>query len=100
MDTALTCNLIFAVGLGVTVPTGNETKGFREVGHQGFRLMLIGAHEMEMPDGIVIGLTGDKPDISSAKVPADLLATGIRQAVKMRTPVSIGYPTVDLDTLE
>ena len=50
-------------------------------------------------DGIVIGLTGDKPEISSAKVPADLLLTGARQAKKMRTPVSIGYPTVDLDTL-
>lgn len=50
-------------------------------------------------DGIVIGLTGDKPEISSAKVPADLLVTGMRQAIKMRTPVSIGYPTVDLDTL-
>jgi squalene-associated FAD-dependent desaturase len=50
-------------------------------------------------DGIVIGLTGDKTDISSAKVPADLLVTGMRQAKKMRTPVSIGYPTVDLDTL-
>ncbi|MCA9536218.1 MAG: FAD-dependent oxidoreductase [Myxococcales bacterium] len=50
-------------------------------------------------DGIVIGLTGDKPDISSAKVPADLLATGIRRAIATRTPVSIGYPTVDLDTL-
>ncbi|MEP9416926.1 FAD-dependent oxidoreductase [Gordonia sp. VNQ95] len=50
-------------------------------------------------DGIVIGLTGDKPEISSAKVPADLLVTGIRQARKTRTPISIGYPTVDLDTL-
>lgn len=50
-------------------------------------------------DGIVIGLTGDKTDISSAKVPADLLATGVRKGIKMRTPVSIGYPTVDLDTL-
>ncbi len=50
-------------------------------------------------DGIVIGLTGDKTTISSAKVPADLLVTGIRQALKTRTPVSIGYPTVDLDTL-
>lgn len=50
-------------------------------------------------DGIVVGLTGDKPDISSAKVPADLLATGIRHAIRTRTPVSIGYPTVDLDTL-
>jgi len=50
-------------------------------------------------DGIVIGLTGDKTDISSAKVPADLMMTGFRQAKKMRTPISIGYPTVDLDTL-
>lgn len=50
-------------------------------------------------DGIVIGLTGDLPTISSAKVPADLLATGIRRAIATKTPVSIGYPTVDLDTL-
>ncbi|MFZ5757119.1 MAG: hydroxysqualene dehydroxylase [Pseudomonadota bacterium] len=50
-------------------------------------------------DGIVIGLTGDRPEISSARVPADLLATGIRQAIRTRTPVSIGYPTTDLDTL-
>ncbi|ROZ98257.1 FAD-dependent oxidoreductase [Gordonia sp. OPL2] len=50
-------------------------------------------------DGIVIGLTGDKPDISSAKVPADLLVTGIRRARETKTPISIGYPTVDLDTL-
>ncbi|MFW0794463.1 FAD-dependent oxidoreductase [Gordonia sp. CPCC 205515] len=50
-------------------------------------------------DGIVIGLTGDKPDISSAKVPADLLVTGMRRARETRTPISIGYPTVDLDTL-
>ncbi len=50
-------------------------------------------------DGIVIGLTGDKTTISSAKVPADLLKTGMRQAAKLRRPISIGYPTVDLDTL-
>lgn len=50
-------------------------------------------------DGIVIGLTGDKPEISSAKVPADLLVTGIRRARETKTPISIGYPTVDLDTL-
>uniref|UniRef100_UPI003D9262DA hydroxysqualene dehydroxylase n=1 Tax=Gordonia sp. B7-2 TaxID=3420932 RepID=UPI003D9262DA len=50
-------------------------------------------------DGIVIGLTGDKPDISSAKVPADLLVTGMRRARATKTPISIGYPTVDLDTL-
>lgn len=50
-------------------------------------------------DGIVIGLTGDKPDITSAKVPADLLVTGIRRARETKTPISIGYPTVDLNTL-
>lgn len=50
-------------------------------------------------DGIVIGLTGDKPEISSAKVPADLLVTGFRRARESKTPISIGYPTVDLDTL-
>ncbi|MEE3853070.1 hydroxysqualene dehydroxylase HpnE [Gordonia sp. LSe1-13] len=50
-------------------------------------------------DGIVIGLTGDKPTISSAKVPADLLVTGMRRARATKTPISIGYPSVDLDTL-
>lgn len=46
----------FALGVGVTIPTAEETKGYSEVGHEGVRLMLIGAHEMEMPDGIVLGL--------------------------------------------
>lgn len=50
-------------------------------------------------DGLTIGLTGDKPDLSAAKPLADLLAVGARQAVRLRTPISIGYPTVDLDTL-
>ncbi len=63
------------------------------------RVGLPQAARRAMWDGIVIGLTGDKPDISSAKVPADLLATGMRKGIKTRTPVSIGYPTVDLDTL-
>ncbi|MCG8315684.1 MAG: FAD-dependent oxidoreductase [Pseudomonadales bacterium] len=63
------------------------------------RLGLPQSARKALWDGIVIGLTGDKPTISSAKVPADLLATGIRQARKMKTPISIGYPTVDLDTL-
>ncbi|MCF8610356.1 FAD-dependent oxidoreductase [Gordonia sp. HY285] len=50
-------------------------------------------------DGIVIGLTGDKTEISSAKVPADLLVTGVRRALVHKRAISIGYPTVDLDTL-
>ena len=48
---------------------------------------------------VVIGLTGDKPSISSAKVPAELLVTGLRQAVRTRRAISIGYPTVDLGSL-
>lgn len=63
------------------------------------RLGMPASARKALWDGIVIGLTGDKTEISSAKVPADLLVTGMRQARKMRTPVSIGYPTVDLDTL-
>ncbi|KAA1416922.1 FAD-dependent oxidoreductase [Nocardioides humilatus] len=50
-------------------------------------------------DGMTIGLTGDKPELSAAKPLADLMATGAKQALKLRTPISIGYPTVDLDTL-
>lgn len=46
-----------AVGAALTLPTGDETKGFHEVKHEGVRLMLIGANEKEMPeDNIVIGL--------------------------------------------
>lgn len=63
------------------------------------RIGMPASARKAMWDGIVVGLTGDKPAISSAKVPADLIVTGIRQAIRMRTPVSIGYPTVDLDTL-
>ena len=49
----------FALGVGVTIPTADETKGYSEVGHEGVRLMVIGAHEMEMPDGIVLGFYGE-----------------------------------------
>ncbi len=63
------------------------------------RLKMPASARRALWDGIVIGLTGDKTEISSAKVPADLLVTGMRQSRKMKTPVSIGYPTVDLDTL-
>ncbi|RLU01840.1 FAD-dependent oxidoreductase [Ketobacter sp.] len=63
------------------------------------RIGMPASARKAMWDGIVIGLTGDKTEISSAKVPADLLVTGIRQALKTGEPVSIGYPTVDLDTL-
>ncbi|MBJ8348820.1 FAD-dependent oxidoreductase [Antrihabitans sp. YC2-6] len=63
------------------------------------RIGLPASARASLWDGIVIGLTGDKTTITSAKVPADLLRTGLRQAIRHRTPISIGYPTVDLDTL-
>ncbi|MFD0807716.1 FAD-dependent oxidoreductase [Nocardioides caeni] len=63
------------------------------------RIGMPDSARLALWDGIVIGLTGDKTTISSARVPAELLATGVRQALRMRTPISIGYPTVDLDTL-
>lgn len=63
------------------------------------RLGMPDSARKAMWDGIVIGLTGDKTEISSAKVLADLMRTGGKQARRTRTPVSIGYPTVDLDTL-
>lgn len=63
------------------------------------RLGMPAAARTAAWNAIVIGFTGDKPEQTSAKVPADLFATGIRNAIKMRTPASIGYPTVDLDTL-
>jgi squalene-associated FAD-dependent desaturase len=50
-------------------------------------------------DGVVIGYTGDKPARSSAKAPADLIRTGTLAALKLRTPVSIGYANVPLDAL-
>jgi hypothetical protein len=45
-----------AVGAALTLPTGDQSKGFHEVKHEGVRLMLIGTHEKEMPEeDIVIG---------------------------------------------
>jgi protoporphyrinogen oxidase len=38
-------------------------------------------------------------DRESAKVFADVMATGIRHGLRTRRPVGIGYPTTDLDTL-
>ncbi len=45
-----------AFGMGVTLPTGDKDKGFRECEHEVIKLMLIGSHEQEMPGNIVLGL--------------------------------------------
>ncbi len=48
-----------ALGVGLILPTGDRDKGFSEAKHEGIRLMLIGAHEKEMPGGIVLGFYAD-----------------------------------------
>ncbi|TPG28259.1 hydroxysqualene dehydroxylase HpnE [Mycolicibacterium hodleri] len=50
-------------------------------------------------DWLALGIAAEPVARGSAKVFATVMATGFRMAVKHRTPVNIGYPTVDLDTL-
>ncbi|WP_166906932.1 hydroxysqualene dehydroxylase HpnE [Mycobacterium sp. DL440] len=50
-------------------------------------------------DWLALGIAAEPVARESAKVFANVMATGFRLAVLHRTPVTIGYPTVDLDTL-
>ncbi|MFI6775761.1 hydroxysqualene dehydroxylase HpnE [Nocardia sp. NPDC050412] len=50
-------------------------------------------------DWLALGLAAEPVQQESAKILADLLATGIRLGVEHRRAVTIGYPTTDLDTL-
>ena len=50
-------------------------------------------------DWLALGIAAEPVSRGSAKVFANVLATGFRLGVKTRIPVTIGYPTVDLDTL-
>lgn len=50
-------------------------------------------------DWLALGIAAEPVAQGSAKVFAKVLATGFRMGVKHRTAVTIGYPTVDLDTL-
>ncbi|WP_280417395.1 hydroxysqualene dehydroxylase HpnE [Nocardia carnea] len=50
-------------------------------------------------DWLALGIAAEPVQRESAKVFADVLATGIRIGVRDRAGVTIGYPTVDLDTL-
>lgn len=50
-------------------------------------------------DWLALGIAAEPVDRESAKVFADVLATGIRIGARDRQAVTIGYPTVDLDTL-
>ncbi|WP_405179781.1 FAD-dependent oxidoreductase [Nocardia sp. NBC_01377] len=50
-------------------------------------------------DWLALGIAAEPVHRESAKVFADVLATGIRLGIKDRKGVDIGYPTTDLDTL-
>lgn len=50
-------------------------------------------------DWLALGLAAEPVQQESAKILADLMATGIRLGIKHRRAVTIGYPTTDLDTL-
>ncbi len=50
-------------------------------------------------DWLALGIAAEPVHIESAKVFADVLATGVRIGMQDRAGVTIGYPTVDLDTL-
>ncbi|MFD3745442.1 hydroxysqualene dehydroxylase HpnE [Nocardia sp. NPDC058633] len=50
-------------------------------------------------DWLALGIAAEPVDRESAKVFADVLATGARIGMQDRVGVTIGYPTVDLDTL-
>ncbi|MEU0505778.1 hydroxysqualene dehydroxylase HpnE [Nocardia sp. NPDC005998] len=50
-------------------------------------------------DWLALGLAAEPVQQESAKILADLLATGIRLGIEHRRAVTIGYPTTDLDTL-
>ncbi|MBL1074156.1 FAD-dependent oxidoreductase [Nocardia sp. 2] len=50
-------------------------------------------------DWLALGIAAEPVRQESAKVFADVMATGIRLGVKHLRPVTIGYPTTDLDTL-
>ncbi|MFI9506549.1 hydroxysqualene dehydroxylase HpnE [Nocardia sp. NPDC052566] len=50
-------------------------------------------------DWLALGVAAEPVQQESAKVLADVLATGIRLGIKHRRPATIGYPTTDLDTL-
>ncbi|MEV0293426.1 hydroxysqualene dehydroxylase HpnE [Nocardia sp. NPDC050710] len=50
-------------------------------------------------DWLALGVAAEPVQQESAKILADVLATGIRLGLTHRRPVTIGYPTTDLDTL-
>ncbi|WP_054815668.1 hydroxysqualene dehydroxylase HpnE [Nocardia arizonensis] len=50
-------------------------------------------------DWLALGIAAEPVHQESAKVFADVMATGLRLAVEHRRPTAIGFPTVDLDTL-
>jgi squalene-associated FAD-dependent desaturase len=50
-------------------------------------------------DWLALGVAAEPVQQESAKILADVLATGIRLGIEHRRAVTIGHPTTDLDTL-
>ncbi|MFB7718343.1 hydroxysqualene dehydroxylase HpnE [Nocardia sp. NPDC056100] len=50
-------------------------------------------------DWLALGIAAEPVERESAKIFADVVATAIRLGTRERRAVTIGYPTVDLDTL-
>jgi squalene-associated FAD-dependent desaturase len=63
------------------------------------RVGMPGPAREALWDWLALGIAAEPVDRESAKVFANVMATGIRLGIKHRIPVTIGYPTVDLDTL-
>ncbi len=48
-----------ALGLELTLPTGDSSRGLSEIKQEGVRLMVIGSSETEMPGDYVFGVYGE-----------------------------------------
>jgi len=58
-----------AIGMALTFPTGDSTKGFNDVEDGGMRFMLIGTSEKEMPGDYFIGVYFEGQVVFKDKMP-------------------------------
>jgi hypothetical protein len=60
-----------ALGLAYTLPTGEESKGFRSVEHEAIRFMVIGTSEQEMPGDYFIGIYFEGQIVNTDRLPGE-----------------------------
>jgi hypothetical protein len=60
-----------ALGLAYTLPTGDESKGFRNVEHEAVRFMVIGTSEQEMPGDYFIGIYFEGQIVNTDRLPGE-----------------------------